>query len=141
MSLDNKQVIVLTERPTIAELDDLHDGRLVSLELKGDALELGCELMSGGRVRIRANGLYRMRADRFVQGNIVRVLRVSEECRTEFRRAVTLSDDERIPEEWFDREFNQAQRVGWHLLTLESSYGCELVAVAKGRVAMMVEPA
>jgi hypothetical protein len=115
-------------------LDELHDGRLVSISLVDGALEVGCESFSGERVHIRMNSLYRMRADSFKQGNIINDVQlhsVSDRDAREFRRAVTVTDDEVVPEEWFAREFAEAQREQWHMLVVGSSYGCELVALSK----------
>jgi hypothetical protein len=122
-------------------LDELHDGHLVSISLVDGALELGCESFSGERVHIRMNSLYRMRADRFLQGNIINDVRLhslSDRDVREFRRAVTVTDDEEVPAEWFAREFAEAQRERWQMLVLESSYGCDLVAVSKDSAGLMV---
>lgn len=111
---------------------NLHDGSLTGIMLQAGSLELVCASVEGKRYSLRVGELVRLRADNFLEGNIIFDIRVfmGPDCPRElFRRAYGAITSQEEPA--LDRKLDEARNEGWTLLSLESSYGCELVALAK----------
>ena len=112
---------------------DLHDGLLTAVVLVGETtLELHCQTVDRTLYVLRLRDLVRLRVDNFLEGNIIFEIRTfpSNECPTE------IIDRLYPPSPMGVRgteqpEARRAVAEGWTYVCLESSYGCELVALAK----------
>jgi hypothetical protein len=115
----------------------LHDGEFFGLLVTpSKELELCCVTCAGEGVRIRLPGLVRLRAEEFLEGNtIFAVGQYQGSAPAELLNFVFGLDDGPGGK---GKEFADRAATNWTLLHLRSSYGCELVALATGRVA--VEP-
>lgn len=111
----------------------LHDGRLTGMVVESEGLNLICESVDGLVCTLRLSRLVRLIANNFRQGNIIfdvscfaggtapdRLLRLVFE-------ATSGRDDE-----WFTVERARVHSENWTLLVLESSYGCDLLALSQG---------
>jgi hypothetical protein len=119
---------------------DLHDGSLNGIIVsEGKTLELRCAQADGRRYVLRLPELVSLRADDFRQGNIILGVNIYEsDFPADLIKSVYGEDGDADPA-WLSREFQTLRQGGWTLLELTSSYGCHLLALARGQ--LLVEPA
>jgi len=112
---------------------DLHDGRLLAMEVRGNSLLLRCTAVDGQEYAVTVGDLVRLRADNFLQGNIIFELLIfaGSNCPEDLVRSVYQL---RTDDKWIGVAMEEIRRERWTLLQLESSYGCSLVALSKGAV-------
>ena len=119
---------------------DLHDGSLSGIIVsEAKTLELHCAQVDGRRYVLRLPELVSLRADDFRQGNIILDVKVYEsDFPPDLIRSVYGEEGNADPA-WLSRELQALRQGPWTLLELRSSYGCHLLALAKGH--LLVEPA
>lgn len=80
------------------------------------------------------SGLEALKVDNFLQGNIILEIELfNGNFPIELvKRAFSFSAEENPP--WLRQKITQMTDEGWTLLELSSSYGCELAAIAKGKL-------
>jgi hypothetical protein len=78
--------------------------------------------------------LKRLKADNFLQGNIIFEIAVfnSDFPISSVRRAFGLEDE--IDPPWLAQQMTEMNKYNWTLFELSSSYGCDLVAIAQGKM-------
>ena len=114
---------------------NLHDGTLVSIGLprKGNAELIVAEL-SGKRYRIVLDGVFRLLATDFRQGNIILDVTVSQGENVQMGDLESLVDvgaDGQRPEKYVRAIHERVLGESLYVLELNPSYGCYLIAVAK----------
>lgn len=111
-------------------IPSLHDGRLLAIELIGPDLQLRCADVNGAQHFLVLRDIVRLRADNFLQGNIVfEVSTFSTEACPEHLIRAAYQDAEHAT---LAGEIEDIRTQNLTLLQLGSSYGCELVALGKG---------
>jgi hypothetical protein len=114
---------------------DFHDGALTGLRVVDKStLELYCSTHEGDPYTVSLPGLEALNVDNFLQGNIIFEIELfTANFPIELvKRAFSLSAEENPP--WLQQKITQMTDEGWTLLELSSSYGCELAAIAKGKL-------
>jgi|SRR6185437_1753387 len=114
---------------------NLHDARLFSLVLTDGGLQIDCESTTGQRFRLSLQDLVRVRADNFREGNIILEIRRyrGASCPAALIKTAFGAENDGSTD-WLSGITDQIRRDDWTLVVLESSYGCELVALAKGQL-------
>ena len=112
---------------------NFHDGNITGIVIDTErTLLLNCTTISGNKYVLRLHKLERLRADEFLEGNIIFGLYIYTH---DFPLALVAtaygaaSDDTPA---WLVERVSAMQRDKWLLLAIESSLGCRLVAVAQG---------
>ena len=120
---------------------ELHDGFLRGITVSpSKTLTVACSTLSGENVELVLEDVVRLRADNFREGNIifeVRLLRGSA-CSPELVRKVFNYSDEEAAR-LLPRDMRTIANESWNLIAIDSSYGCELVAIARGSVSIQTE--
>ena len=114
---------------------DFHDGALTGVRvIDRSVLELSCSTVDGGRYLLSLSGLECLRADNFLQGNIIFELRTfnSDLPLDLVRKAFGIQEGERP--NWLEPKLVELSTGHWTLLELSSSYGCDLTAIGRGEV-------
>lgn len=114
---------------------DFHDGALAGLRVVDKStLELYCSTHEGDSYTVSLPGLEALKVDNFLQGNIIFEIELfNANFPIELvKRAFSLSAEEYPP--WLQQKITQMTDEGWTLLELSSSYGCELAAIARGKL-------
>lgn len=113
---------------------DLHDGFLVSIALQGsDTAVVGCRTVTNQSVTLVLTGLERFRADNFLEGNIILEARVltGDAIPMRLLARVMMEPD---GAESVARMHEKAKKEEWSLLEIESSYGCDVVALCRNPI-------
>jgi hypothetical protein len=123
---------------------DLHDGSLVGIMLAPDGdLSLYCRAADAKIYKMIVPAIERMRADNFLQGNTIFDIfvyagkdcprKAVEDlyCYTNEPREHRYSRDENLMGTWIQAKLEKITRERWTLISLGSSYGCELLALSR----------
>lgn len=114
---------------------DFHDGALTGVRvIEKSVLELYCSTLEGDAYKVSFSGLEALKVDGFREGNIIFEIELfnSNFPIELIRRAFSLSAEDNPP--WLEQKIKQMTDDGWTLLELSSSYGCEIAAIAKGKL-------
>jgi hypothetical protein len=114
---------------------DFHDGHLMGIRvIDRSTLELFCSTIDGESYLVSLSELECLRADNFLQGNIVFEVTLFDSAFPVdlVKRAFGLDGDEQPA--WLDGKIEQMGQGHWTLLQLSSSYGCDLLAIGKGTI-------
>ena len=110
----------------------VHDARIVVIDVEDrHTARIGLIDERGSRFNLYLEGLRKLRADGFAEGNVVLEIEVSP-----FREADSVQlpalyfSDGNDPSE-FKEETSRALREGWRLVRVDESYGCSLVALCE----------
>jgi hypothetical protein len=125
------------EPATVLLSPDLHDGFLRGVVL-GDQeiVELLCSDVDGRRYVLRLPKLMALRADNFLQGNIIFEVNVyTTDFPQDLIKRVYGADGDGEPD-WLSARLQEMRDQSWTLLEITSSYGCELLALAKGTLSV-----
>lgn len=112
---------------------NLHDGYLNSLVLTKGGLSIGCSTVDGTTYELSLSKVERLRADDFREGNIIFSVEtfVGADCPEDLVLEVFgPGADPSRP--WFVDVMERIRREGWTFVSIDSSYGCVLKALAKG---------
>jgi hypothetical protein len=128
---------------------NLHDGKLVGLVMSEPASELGrnltllCKTAAGNICNLTVPNIDRLRADNFLQGNIIFDVHVWEgqDCPIEKMKELYLCYFEPhggkyiVLENEVDKllatKIEKTRSEHWTLVAVSSSYGCELFAMSR----------
>ena len=123
---------------------DLHDGSLVGMVLAANGdLSLFCRAVDAKLYKLVVPAVERMRADNFLQGNTIFEISVYEGedcprkaledlyCYTNEAREHLYSRNDNLMGTWIPAQLEKITREGWTLISLGSSYGCELLALSR----------
>lgn len=114
---------------------DFHDGALTGVRvIERSTLELYCSTLEGEAYKVSLSGLEALKVDNFREGNIIFEIELfNSNFPIELvKRAFSLSAEENPP--WLQQKITEMTADGWTLLELSSSYGCEIAAIAKGKL-------
>jgi hypothetical protein len=103
---------------------DFHDGKLTGIRVVDRSrLELSCSTLDGEPYLVSLSGLDSLRADNFLQGNIIFELEVfdSDLPLDRVKKAFGVDGDERPA--WLDAKLSEMKHGHWTLLDVSSSYG------------------
>jgi hypothetical protein len=119
-------------------LSALHDGHLMSLSVEDpNGVQLGCRSLSGTTVTIRLCDVVDFCANNFRKGNIILsadVYGTSDRLEDDAIRALAQSDRPEHLKAYKERLRNNDTAGGFQYFVLQSSYGCDLVAVCRGAI-------
>lgn len=114
---------------------DFHDGALTGVRvIEESTLELYCSTHDGDPYTVSLSGLEALKVDNFLEGNIIFEIELfNSKFPIELvRRAFSLSADDNPA--WLQQKMKQMADDGWTVLELSSSYGCEIAAIARGKI-------
>lgn len=121
----------------------LHDGRLRSISVGDDRdVTLGCRDVNGASVTIRLNRVLDLCANNFREGNIILDVEVHdslEKLEEEAVRSLAQSDRPEHLRGYRERFQREGLTEELRVIVIQSSYGCELVAVARGEILVSSE--
>ncbi|HEY6418986.1 MAG TPA: hypothetical protein VIX59_08285 [Candidatus Binataceae bacterium] len=113
---------------------EFHDGLLLGIVLSPDGgdLTLLCRRVDGRDFSLALPRLVRLRADNFLEGNIIFGISIYEgdSCPPEDVRWVWDYNDEHA-QQYLPKHMKDITDERWTLLKVTTSYGCELVALSK----------
>ena len=110
---------------------DLHDGSLDGLVLTPEkALEISFTTVPGDKVTLRLNGLVRLKAEDFREGNTVLDVEIKRGESIE-RSTIAAAIGEKEDHPFVQKLCDQARAEGWATVDVSSSYGCALIGVGK----------
>jgi hypothetical protein len=116
---------------------DFHDGSLTGIILpEAETLELRCADVNGRRYILRLPQLVSLRADNFREGNIILDASVYESDFPPELIKKVFGEDANGEPAWLAGRIEALREGSWTLLELTSSYGCELLALARGRLSV-----
>ena len=114
---------------------DFHDGTLTGIRVvDGSRLELSCATLDKEPYLLSLSGLESLRADNFLQGNIIFEVEVFDAALPLHlvKRVFGIDSDERPA--WLEAKLEEMKHGRWLLIEVSSSYGCELVALGRGEI-------
>jgi hypothetical protein len=130
----------MPEQTTVLLNPDLHDGFLRGIVLsEPETVELLCSDVKGHLYTLRLAGLVALRADNFLQGNVIFEV---NEYRAEFPRGLikrVYGEDAESEPDWLSLRVQELSENSWTLLEVTTSYGCELLALARGHLLVEAE--
>jgi hypothetical protein len=125
---------------------DLHDGLLVGLVLSPPkSLTLVCKTVDGTDCNVVVTKIEHLRADNFLQGNIIFEICIYEgrNCSLDaLKKLYAVKEDQQL-DRFLPDAMAKIIRERWSLLELGSSYGCELLALSRephDRIIVSVKP-
>jgi hypothetical protein len=123
---------------------NLHDGSLVGIVLAPNSdLSLYCRAVDAKIYKMIVPAIEQMRADNFLQGNIIFDICVYEQqscprnavedlyCYSNEAREHRYARHESIGSAFISSLLEKIERENWTLVMLGSSYGCELIALSR----------
>lgn len=112
---------------------NLHDGHLHSIVLTEGNVLVGCSTVDGTKYELSLAKVESLRADDFRQGNIILSVEhfVGGQCPEDLVLEV-FGPGEDSSRPWFANVMEKIRQEGWTLLAIAPSYGCDLIALAKG---------
>ena len=124
--------------------DSLHDGRLFGIHVDPTLreLRLDCRCKDGVAVSIELSRVVDLCADNLRLGNIILMIQVCDDARqlgVAARQALAQSERQEIVDRYFAALHAQAGEPPKYFL-MQSSYGCDLVALFRGDVRLVRSP-
>ncbi len=123
------------------ELSKLHDGYLTGLTSTDRALRLHCRAITGDAVVISIADVVDLFATNFrMKSTILSILTMSSirEVPRELIEGLAQSAEPRFVDPYLTRAEAREKSEGARYLVLQSSYGCDLVAVFEGQLSTQI---
>ena len=109
---------------------DFHDGYLTGIRVvQENTLVLFLTHVDGRAFVLQAPDLYRLKADDFLNGNIIFDMEVASGAECPFDELKTLCEYDGYDEDHFADFYSKVCQDNWTYLTIDSSYGCTLSAL------------
>jgi len=114
---------------------DLHDAQLVSLAMEPFGIaRIGVITNTGVRLDLFLEGVKKLRADRFSEGNTILALTMREFSRSEIDALPALyfiGPDADSSDPHFETIVTRAIHENWKIVEIDASYGCEVTALCE----------
>jgi hypothetical protein len=117
---------------------NLQDGRVLSLRLLDNSLQLGVQTASGELFTVTLAGLQRLRCDGFAEGNVIYSVEITRNATPKLETLYRLTGEPPAREpyrsrhqEWMAELSNDIVEGRLTLVSLEPSYGCIVTALCE----------